>query len=171
MPHKDKEARAEYARRYYQENKEQILANSKKPHRVQKRKEYLQNYSLVRKQQIAESKAEYYKSNKQQIAEKVKERSQANLNLINQIKCHYGCMNHDCKWAGPFDPSMLDFHHHDPRSKKSDVPSMRNYSKAAIAKEINKCALLCANCHRLVHAGLLSIFETCKVDSNLVILE
>ena len=51
----------------------------------------------------------------------------------------------------------LEWHHLDP-SKKEITPTKvfsRNWEK--IQKELDKCVLLCANCHREVHAGLITV--------------
>lgn len=50
----------------------------------------------------------------------------------------------------------LDFHHIDPKLKDPKFPGMRSWSWDKIKNEIDKCALLCSNCHREVHAGVHS---------------
>ena len=52
----------------------------------------------------------------------------------------------------------LDFHHKDP-SKKSFGLSARGLTRSwdKIKEEIDKCILICANCHREIHAGMRSI--------------
>jgi AraC-like DNA-binding protein len=45
----------------------------------------------------------------------------------------------------------LEFHHTDPSTKEFAVGSMR-YSYSTLKKEVDKCMLLCANCHREIHA-------------------
>jgi len=52
----------------------------------------------------------------------------------------------------------LEFHHMDNGGKDfsiSDKGHSRSWSR--VRAEIGKCALLCANCHREVHAGLQSL--------------
>lgn len=48
--------------------------------------------------------------------------------------------------------SVYDFHHRDPKQKDFDWSKLRLRSIAAINKELDKCDLLCANCHRKRHA-------------------
>jgi hypothetical protein len=52
-------------------------------------------------------------------------------------------------------PEALEFHHLDGGTKEFGVSS-RGYTRswAKVKKEFDKCALLCANCHREVHAGI-----------------
>ncbi|MDP3772266.1 MAG: HNH endonuclease signature motif containing protein [bacterium] len=49
----------------------------------------------------------------------------------------------------------LDFHHLDPKKKDFGI-SVRGVTRSweKIKKEINKCVLVCANCHREIHAGI-----------------
>ncbi len=53
-------------------------------------------------------------------------------------------------------PTALEFHHKDP-SKKEFALSLSWKSLASLIAESKKCALLCSNCHREVHAGLLEL--------------
>ena len=45
----------------------------------------------------------------------------------------------------------LDFHHRDPSEKDFTVSQYANLSWDKIVKELEKCDLLCANCHRELH--------------------
>ena len=49
----------------------------------------------------------------------------------------------------------LDFHHLDP-SKKDFGISVDGFTRSweKIKRELDKCILICANCHREVHAGI-----------------
>lgn len=53
----------------------------------------------------------------------------------------------------------LEFHHLDPTQKDFSISSISK-SFESIKKELDKCILLCANCHREVHAGILDIDKT-----------
>lgn len=51
----------------------------------------------------------------------------------------------------------LELHHTDPSEKEGDPSSFTNVSFRAFLKEAEKCVVLCANCHRKVHHGVLTI--------------
>lgn len=48
--------------------------------------------------------------------------------------------------------SVFEFHHNNPVEKDFDWNKMRLASKERRDKELIKCTLLCANCHRIVHS-------------------
>lgn len=48
----------------------------------------------------------------------------------------------------------LEFHHKDPLKKDFSISRHRGASIDSIKSELDKCVLLCANCHRETHAGL-----------------
>ena len=66
-----------------------------------------------------------------------------------------------CEICGEtYPPGVYDFHHLDPAQKDFNIWNKHATVKWDIVeKEIEKCALLCANCHRLVHLGLAQIDE------------
>lgn len=53
----------------------------------------------------------------------------------------------DCH--GVFPPYVMDFDHLDATLKRFDVGRARKYSLDEIKREIAKCELVCANCHRI----------------------
>lgn len=58
-----------------------------------------------------------------------------------------------CERCGVDDYRVLDFHHKDPSTKDWEVANMVSgrFSKEKILAEIEKCKVLCANCHRIEH--------------------
>ena len=58
-----------------------------------------------------------------------------------------------CTRCGEDHPGVLDFHHRDPTEKENDITTLL-YSGCSISyieKELSKCVVLCANCHRKEH--------------------
>ncbi len=51
----------------------------------------------------------------------------------------------------------LDFHHKKPDEKEFQISKFRSLKFENIVKELNKCVILCATCHREVHGGIRSI--------------
>lgn len=59
-----------------------------------------------------------------------------------------------CKSCNDSDFRVLEFHHKDKSDKDGDVSSSvssARWSKVKIMKEVKKCSVLCANCHRKIH--------------------
>ncbi len=58
-----------------------------------------------------------------------------------------------CEKCGESHISCLDFHHIDPKTKKYSISrlSFSSYSLKTIKEEIEKCIVLCSNCHRKEH--------------------
>lgn len=52
---------------------------------------------------------------------------------------------------GVFHPAALDFHHVDPYTKDVEPGLMMGYRDEKLFAELDKCILLCANCHRIHH--------------------
>lgn len=46
---------------------------------------------------------------------------------------------------------MLDFHHVNPEEKEAKISDLSRVKIENITKELNKCIVLCANCHREFH--------------------
>ena len=53
--------------------------------------------------------------------------------------------------------TALEFHHIDPSKKKFGVKSGNTHSWDILKIEVDKCILLCSNCHREVEAGITKI--------------
>ena len=60
-----------------------------------------------------------------------------------------------CEQCGHNDYRVLEFHHHKD-DKKANITKLtcHGYSWHTIQAEINKCQVLCANCHRIVHTNV-----------------
>ncbi|MBU1044784.1 MAG: HNH endonuclease, partial [Candidatus Omnitrophica bacterium] len=52
----------------------------------------------------------------------------------------------------------LDFHHRDPKEKEFGLSQQgltRSWER--VKSELEKCILICANCHREIHAGITQL--------------
>jgi hypothetical protein len=53
--------------------------------------------------------------------------------------------------------AALEFHHQDPNNKDPKFRALRYWSLKRAMDEVDKCYLLCSNCHREAHWGLLNL--------------
>lgn len=75
-----------------------------------------------------------------------------NRSLMRRYKAFFGCLV-----CGEKEPVALDLHHTDPSGKDANPSSLLTYSTNTLKEEIRKCVILCSNCHRKVHAGILQL--------------
>lgn len=75
-----------------------------------------------------------------------------------------------CKLCG-YDRCIeaLEFHHIDP-SKKDFSISSRGHARSwkRVKEELDKCIMLCANCHREIHTKLAALSVNTKMRSGLI---
>ncbi len=59
----------------------------------------------------------------------------------------------------------LEFHHPDPNKKDFGV-SMDGLTRSweRVRNEIEKCVLICANCHREIHAGITQLSAVTSIE-------
>ena len=76
----------------------------------------------------------------------IKETYDSKVNQVNQYKTEHGC-----KRCGETRYWLLDFHHPDPAQKEFSVSDAIRCKFESILSEMEKCDLLCANCHRDWH--------------------
>lgn len=64
---------------------------------------------------------------------------------------HFGNKCHDC--LGVFPLCVYQFHHLDESIKENNPSQAMSLSESNMWKELNKCVMLCANCHMIRHHG------------------
>lgn len=89
---------------------------------------------------------EWYYRNKTHARQKVKERQKEIKDWLSEYKSKLKCNRCDESFF-----YCLEFHHMDPSLKEGSISEMKGYSKKKILEEINKCEVLCSNCHRKEH--------------------
>lgn len=79
---------------------------------------------------------------------------------LQSVDKKYAC--EECGASGP--PGFLDFHHKDPSTKDFTISEVyRNIGvsrfEQLVVPELEKCMLLCPNCHRLKHINIVPGYE------------
>lgn len=93
---------------------------------------------------------EWYNKNKQAHVANVRT---YNKKSVDAYKEYISSLNLKCAHCGETHEAVLDFHHVDPGTKEYTVSylSGKGFSLDKIKKEIDKCIVLCSNCHRKLH--------------------
>jgi len=102
----------------------------------------------IRKIKSREYQKKHYESKKWYYKQKTKDRKKNILDMLSELK-----QTLKCKSCGEDHPRCLDFHHRNPNDKKISIARVANqgWSLEKIKEEINKCDVLCSNCHRKLH--------------------
>jgi hypothetical protein len=101
-----------------------------------------------------EWKAKNYKKNKKFFSDKQKERRK-------EIKLFIESHKQKCIVCNEKDVACLDFHHRDASEKLDTVATSvkDKWGEKRIMDEINKCDVVCSNCHRKIHYYNISPIE------------
>jgi hypothetical protein len=123
-----------YSKEYYQNNKEAY-------------KGYRDKWAAENKEQLAEAKKKYRVENRDKINQRMRNRKRKMKDKIIEIK-----KNSKCIRCGFDDARALQFHHINPSDKLFAIGNRyMAYTWDIIQKEIDKCEILCANCHSIEH--------------------
>ncbi len=98
---------------------------------------------------MREYRRDYYYRNKES-------HYQRNEKTELKLRDYMKSQKNPCLVCGENETSCIDFHHL--RDKDMDVSKMVKYgSLKKLKEEIEKCVCLCANCHRKLHAGIITL--------------
>lgn len=89
--------------------------------------------------------APYYHKNRE---ERKAEENRKNRERKSLIVKRFGSKCFDCNQTFP--DCVFDFHHLDPAVKDIQISLIRSISEK-LWKELEKCVMLCSNCHRIRH--------------------
>ena len=158
----------EYMHQYWLDHKEQEkarVADWRKKNRIRyngQAREYARKCRPYIKEQLKESNARYYLKHKEQLVNKHKiYYSQNREKILKQYKAFVEAKKAyfielkggKCNRCNNVFPLMCyDFHHVDPSTKKEKTVNWTQEDNL-LREEMNKCSVLCANCHRIVHFG------------------
>ena len=106
--------------------------------------EYFKEYYKRNNEELRRKKKQYYKENKEKVREKNNEYRNKIVQYVNNYKLSKGCTICGYNKCA----SALDFHHN--RDKEFHIGQFHgNLEKLKI--EMEKCIVLCADCHRELH--------------------
>jgi hypothetical protein len=102
-------------------------------------------YKNKEKQKIAQRKS--YLKNQDKVRQCVRDRRINNRIYVNKIKTENGC-----KYCGENHIACLDFHHKDSSKKEEGISkATADWTLKRLIPELEKCEVVCSNCHRKLH--------------------
>ncbi len=96
--------------------------------------------------------ANYYASNREAQLARNRENLRRRRDEVVAYKQSKGCL-----YCPENDPCCLDFHHTDDNKEFSLGGALSKVSHSTFWNEVAKCVVICANCHRKLHAGRLGV--------------
>jgi hypothetical protein len=101
----------------------------------------------LKKAKHKEYSRKHYEENREQIKKQTKDSK-----ALQKAKWYLFKATLKCSHCGFSHIAAMDFHHEDPTTKEGNVHDyISNGQFAKAYKEIKKCIVLCANCHRIHH--------------------
>jgi len=93
--------------------------------------------------------SKYTKEHREQI--QIRETKKKRQRKLDAIKYLGG----KCKICGKYPhPAAMDIYHRDPSLKEYSITHYLRYPWNKVKKELDKCDLLCAICHRIIHSEM-----------------
>lgn len=99
-----------------------------------------------------QSNKNWYNNNWDKKMSQQRDRTKLLVEQVRNYKQSFGC-----NFCDEDEPICLELHHLDPTDKEINPSNMacRGWSWERMQRELSKCIVLCSNCHKKVHAGLL----------------
>jgi hypothetical protein len=120
------------------------------PKCLEKKSEYLKSgYCQECKKEV---NAKYYRENRQAQYDRNKINREKYKKEIKDYKAERGCFCCEEK-----EPCCLDFHHINGKKEHNISKMSVSFGREKVFAEIAKCAVVCANCHRKIHAGIIQL--------------
>jgi len=112
-------------------------------------KDYQQKLEYLRKWN-----KKHYANNKATEKERIKKRR---AEISEWFQAYKSTLN--CIVCAENTSVCLDFHHLGDEKKDFNISviALQGWGKKTIVDEISKCIVLCANCHRKVHKGIIKL--------------
>ena len=109
---------------------------------------------------MKEYNKKHYEDNKQYYIDKAKAYREKCREELNKYKSKLVCQScGESRWW------LLDFHHLDPSKKEGEISRLFD-APNKLKEELDKCIVLCANCHRDLHYKLQHEQDNVEPDSH-----
>jgi predicted HNH restriction endonuclease len=109
---------------------------------------YQRRYSAKHKDEQRQRSRKFYEENVELTKERATFTRKQRDKFLQEHKSSHGCsVCGESRWY------CLDYHHRDPSTKSFTIGVNRRVSMEDLLAELEKCDVLCANCHRAVHYG------------------
>ncbi len=89
---------------------------------------------------------QYYLDNKSKILAQSKKDKNKKRKWFEEFKSSLKCLK-----CGEDHPACLEFHHKDSSQKEFSISSYQGRGRDRLRAEIEKCEMLCSNCHKKLH--------------------
>lgn len=74
-----------------------------------------------------------------------------------------------CACCSEREPICLELHHKDRNTKEIQPNKLRNSAWERMMKEAVKCIMVCSNCHKKIHAGIIDDTNIPTIGENTVV--
>ena len=111
-----------------------------------KRKSRKDGWEFYCKECIKKTTLANYNKNKEKWNKTTRKNKKLQRQRINEYKNSLNCLK-----CGESRNWLLDFHHKDPNQKDFQISQGERYGWEKVKREIEKCIVLCSNCHRDFH--------------------
>lgn len=101
---------------------------------------------------VKETSLAHYSNNKQKYINRALNVTKVATDYVKELR-----QRSKCSICPESAPECLDFHHLESQEKDNAVSMMLHLGIERVQREINKCIILCANCHRKIHSGRITL--------------
>lgn len=156
MPFKSKIKHKQYCNQYYIDNKEEVLFQQKQYQKENKEK--IKKQKKLYRGKNPKKWKEYHKKWQENNPKKLEKYFQQHYLKNKQYIVDYK-LSRGCSICGYNKCSGALVFHHPNDDKEFSISTNMNKNLEILKKEIEKCIILCANCHAEIHTNYIGIIK------------
>lgn len=104
-------------------------------------------------QQQRDAQKTWYQKNKERL---VAERCEGRRERVKKFQEFKSSLK--CSLCGEDAVECIEFHHRDPKEKDNNLADVAGmWSWTRLMTEVDKCVVVCSNCHRKIHSGRIRV--------------